>query len=152
MSSNESLNTTARPEQRNGVVEECFVRDSTAVKLVHVMTYCILVIVSLCGNSAIITVVWKVRRMRKTINFFIVNMCIADLLITLYMPRSISVSFTGYRWLVGGILGRIFCKFSVFMQAVCALRSLSIMGGIQNLIICVKMACSEHLDCGVNIR
>ena len=37
-------------------------------------------------------------------------------------------------------------------QAVCALRSLSIMGGIQNLIICVKMAWSEHLDRGVNIR
>ena len=37
-------------------------------------------------------------------------------------------------------------------QVVCALRSLSIMGGIQNQIICVKMACSEHLDCGVNIR
>ena len=32
---------------------------------------------------------------------------------------------------------------------VCALRSLSIMGGIQNLIICVKMAWREHLDCGV---
>ena len=29
---------------------------------------------------------------------------------------------------------------------------LSIMGGIQNLIIYVKMAWSEHLDCGVNIR
>lgn len=116
MSTNESLNTTARPEQRNGAVEECFVGDSTAVKFFHVMTYCILVIVSLCGNSAIIAVVWKVRRMRKTINFFIVNMCIADLLITLYMPRSISVSCTGYRWLVGGILGLIFCKFSVFMH------------------------------------
>ena len=37
-------------------------------------------------------------------------------------------------------------------QAVCALRSLSIMGDIQNLIVCVKMAWSEHLDCGVNIR
>ena len=33
-----------------------------------------------------------------------------------------------------------------------ALRSLSIMGGTQNLMICVKMALSEHLDCGVNIR
>ena len=38
------------------------------------------------------------------------------------------------------------------IQAVCALRSLSIMGRIQNLIICVKMAWSEHLDCGVSIR
>ena len=26
------------------------------------------------------------------------------------------------------------------------------MGSIQNLIVCVKMAWSEHLDCGVNIR
>ena len=36
-------------------------------------------------------------------------------------------------------------------QAVCALGSQSIMGDIQNLIICVKMARSEHLagsDCG----
>ena len=37
-------------------------------------------------------------------------------------------------------------------QVVCALRSLSIMAGIQNLIICVKMAWSEHLGCGGNIR
>ena len=41
---------------------------------------------------------------------------------------------------------------NTYPQAVCALRSLSIIGGIQNLIICVKMAWSEHLDCGVNIR
>ena len=36
-------------------------------------------------------------------------------------------------------------------QAVCALRSQRIMGGVQNLIICIKMAWSEHLtesDCG----
>ena len=37
-------------------------------------------------------------------------------------------------------------------HAVCTLRSLSIMGGIQNLIICDKMAWSEHRDRGVNIR
>ena len=40
---------------------------------------------------------------------------------------------------------------SIEVQAVCALGSLIIMGGIKNLIICVKMARSEHLaggDCG----
>ena len=42
--------------------------------------------------------------------------------------------------------------FKVYAQVGCALRSPSIMGGIQNLIICVKMAWGEHLDCGVNIR
>ena len=35
---------------------------------------------------------------------------------------------------------------------VCALQSLSIMGSIQNLFICVKMAFREHLACGVKIH
>ena len=43
-------------------------------------------------------------------------------------------------------------RISGVWQVVCALRSLSIIGGIQNLISWVKMVWSEHLDCGVNIR
>lgn len=95
---------------------ECFVNDSIAVKVARVTAYCILMIASLAGNSVIIAVVWKERRMRKTINFFIVNMCVADLLITLYMPRVISISYAGYKWLVGGTLGLTFCKLHVFMH------------------------------------
>ena len=57
---------------------------------------------------------------------------------------------------IGGLRVHVYTRIHLFLsvsiQAVCALRSRSIMGGIQNLIICVKMAWSEHLDCGVNIR
>ena len=59
--------------------------------------------------------------MRKTVNFFIVNMCIADLLITLYMPRSMSVWYDGYKWQLQGTVGVFFCKLAVFMHqtAIC---------------------------------
>lgn len=115
MSENGSFNASNQ-ERSDAANEACFVNDSTTVKVARITAYCILILVSLCGNSVIIAVVWKERSMRKTINFFIVNMCVADLLITLYMPRVISQALAGYEWLVSGILGLIFCKLSVFMH------------------------------------
>lgn len=116
---NETLNRTNANESVAN--EDCFVGDSTAVKMLRIVPYCILLLVSLLGNSAIIAVVWKEQRMRKTVNFFIVNMCVADLLITLYMPRVMSVWYAGYVWQVQGTLGLIFCKLAVFMHqtAIC---------------------------------
>ena len=101
--------------------EDCFVNDSTTVKLARILPYCILLVVSLLGNSLTIAVVRREQRMRKTVNFFIVNMCIADLLITLYMPRSMSVWYDGYKWQLHGMLGLVVCKFAVFMHqtAIC---------------------------------
>ena len=95
--------------------------DSTTVKLARILPYCILLAVSLLGNSLTIAVVWREQRMRKTVNFFIVNMCIADLLTTLYMPRSMSVWYDGYKWQLHGMLGLIVCKLAVFMHqtAIC---------------------------------
>lgn len=116
---NETLNQTQRDQ--NVINDECFVHDSTAVKVLRIVPYCILLIVSLLGNSVIIAVVWKEQRMRRTVNFFIVNMSVADLLITLYMPRSMSVWYSGYQWQVRGTIGLIFCKFAVFTHqtAIC---------------------------------
>lgn len=116
---NETFNQTVKDQ--TVVSDDCFVRDSTAVKMVRIVPYCILLFVSLLGNSVIIAVVWKEQRMRKTVNFFIVNMCVADLLITLYMPRVMSVWYAGYEWQVYGTLGLIFCKLAVFMHetAIC---------------------------------
>ena len=96
--------------------EDCFVKDSTAGKAARITAYCVLMITSLVGNSVVITVVWREARMRKTINFFIVNMCVADLLITLYMPRVVSISYAGFEWQISGLPGLIFCKLSVFMH------------------------------------
>ena len=116
---NETLNQTQRDQSL--VNDECFVHDLTAIKMLRIVPYCILLIVSLLGNSVIIAVVWKEQRMRKTINFFIVNMSVADLLITLYMPRAMSIWYSGYQWQVRGTIGLIFCKFAVFTHqtAIC---------------------------------
>ena len=116
---NEAFNQTGKDEIVAS--DDCFVRDSTAVKMLRIVPYCILLVVSLLGNSVMIAVVWKEQRMRKTVNFFIVNMCMADLLITFYMPRVMSVWYTGYKWQVNGTLGLIFCKLVVFMHqtAIC---------------------------------
>ena len=102
--------------------DDCFIDDPTVVKVARIMAYCVLMVVSLLGNSAIIVVIWKERHMRKTVNFFIVNMCVADLMITLYMPREITVSLSGFDWRIGGILGLIFCKLAVFIHqtAICS--------------------------------
>ncbi|XP_022779405.1 octopamine receptor Oamb-like [Stylophora pistillata] len=55
--------------------------------------------------------------MRKAINFFIVNMAMSDLLITLvYMPRVIGILLRGYEWLFKGIAGLVFCKLVYFIH------------------------------------
>ncbi|XP_068708753.1 substance-K receptor-like [Montipora foliosa] len=55
--------------------------------------------------------------MRKAINFFIVNMAISDLLITVvYMPRVISILLAGYQWLSEGLTGLVFCKLVYFIH------------------------------------
>lgn len=110
------MSANASSQEESMEEDHCFVSDSIAVKLARITAYCILMVISLVGNSVIISVVWKEARMRKTINFFIVNMCAADLLITLYMPRVMSLSYAGYEWQVNGIIGLIFCKLSVFMH------------------------------------
>ncbi|XP_078374319.1 substance-P receptor-like [Oculina patagonica] len=117
---NETFNQTGKVQ--TAASDECFVRDSTAVKMLRIVSYCFLLVVSLLGNSVIIAVVWKEQRLRKSVNFFIVNMCVADLLITFYMPRVMSVWYAGYTWQVHGMIGLIFCKLAVFMHqtAICA--------------------------------
>jgi len=48
--------------------------------------------------------------MRKTINFFIANMALSDLTFTLvYIPRVVTILLLGYKWLVHGLAGLIFC-------------------------------------------
>lgn len=114
MPANESFSTSNMTKTSGD--EDCFVKDSTAGKAARITAYCVLMITSLVGNSVVIAVVWREVRIRKTINFFIVSMCVADLLITLYMVRLVSVSYAGFEWQINGLPGLIFCKLSVFMH------------------------------------
>lgn len=106
-------NTTQSP-----VVEAvCFVHDSTATRAAYVFPYCLIIPMSLIGNSLVVAVVLKNKNMHKTVNLFIVNISIADLIATIvYMPRVISIWLAGYEWQVDGLAGLIFCKMAAFFN------------------------------------
>ena len=52
----------------------------TAKKIGLTFAYCLIVLISLAGNTAIGIIVYKTKTMSKPINFFIVNMTLSDLL------------------------------------------------------------------------
>ena len=106
------LNQTALGQQNT----TCIFVDSTAERISKFCAYCLIVLGSLFGNLLIIIIVYKNRDLQKTINYFIVNMAVSDLLFSLVLfPDQITKLGTGaFHWGVSGILGSIFCKFFFF--------------------------------------
>ena len=101
---------------------------STASKIGRTVAICLIVVVSLTGNSLIIMLVYKTPNLRKPINYFIANMAFSDLLYPLFScPWLLSSLYTP--WIIGGQLGQTLCKLIVFFGEVSAVVS------IQNLIL-----------------
>jgi hypothetical protein len=93
---------------------------STAERISFILLYCIILMGSFFGNIFIIIIVYKHRDLRKTINYFIVNMAVSDLLFPLIVipVDIIGLVSDSWHWRVSGILGSIFCKFFFFASAV----------------------------------
>ena len=80
----------------------------------RVIPYALIFPVAVIGNVLVMIVVYRNKPMRKTINFFIVNMAFSDLIFTVIsVPRVVAILF-GYKWLVYGLLGSIFCRMVPF--------------------------------------
>lgn len=79
----------------------------------------IILICSLVGNVLIITVVSLRQELRKTINIFIVNMAVSDLIFPLVsIPFSLAgISANSLQWPIRGLPGLISCKLSIFLMA-----------------------------------
>jgi len=73
---------------------------------------------SLLGNSVVIIIVSKNKRMRTTTNYLIANMAASDLLISAFaVPRELTELYTGFRrWLIDGLAGLILCKLVYVFQ------------------------------------
>jgi len=109
----ENLNTTM-----NGTQPWSCPSNSTAEKIGMTVTYCVIFIVALAGNTAIGLIVYKTQTMRKPINFFIVNMAMSDLLVPIFViPRWIQTLYID-SWLIGGPLGQALCKLVIFIPDV----------------------------------
>ena len=94
---------------------------SYPVKISKLVFLSIILLSSLVGNALIINMVYTRQELRKTINFFIVNMAISDFVFTLV---SIPLRLAGiaarsyFQWPVIGKAGLILCKLSVFFPSV----------------------------------
>lgn len=102
----------------------CYVNDPFSIKLARIVAYSILILASLIGNMLIVMLVGKYGRARKTINLAVVNMAVANLVITtVYMPRLIPMFMIGTVWLVEGDLGYALCMIIPFLHHVAIIAS-----------------------------
>ena len=99
----------------NVIGGQCFVYNAIAIKICRAFAYGLLILGSVVGNSLVIAVVRRDKNTKQTLGYFIQNMAVADLLITVvYMPRMISAVFRGHEWLIDGTLGLVLCKIVPF--------------------------------------
>ncbi|EDO43617.1 predicted protein, partial [Nematostella vectensis] len=88
-------------------------------RIAKIVVCFVIIFTALVGNALIIVVVCRNANMRKTINYFIVNMAVSDLAIPLFvLPRVISENITSYEflpeWRVSGAAGEALCKLVYF--------------------------------------
>lgn len=123
MQESEGLNIT--PSSSLRPPQPCFVLDPTPLKIARICAYCLVIFASLVGNFLIITVTWKIKLLnRKSIHYSIVNMALADIFLSLYMPRVISLVYAGFEWQVGGMAGELFCRISTLLNQTCTATSI----------------------------
>jgi len=121
------LNTT-RVLNGTELSANCSSPDSlSAEQIGKTFAYCLILIVSLTGNSFIGIIVYKTKTMRKTINFMIVNMAMSDLLFPIFaLPVSLAELYAD-SWLIRGVPGEALCKLVYVLQDISTVVSVQSM-------------------------
>ena len=112
------VNTTMNVTQPLG----CY--NPTAGKIGKIFAYCLISLISLAGNTVIGIIVYRIRTMRKPINFFIVNMAISDLLYPIFVIPWVMRQLYMDSWLISGPLGEALCKLVNFLPTVSTVVSI----------------------------
>ncbi|XP_063058222.1 G-protein coupled receptor 83 [Engraulis encrasicolus] len=82
------------------------------MKVLLIVAYSVIIVISLFGNSVVCHVVVKNKRMHSVTSFFIMNLAIADLMITLLNTPFTLVRFVHSTW----VFGKAMCHVSRFAQ------------------------------------
>ena len=103
-----------------------FQSDTVAIKGVKIFSYCVLLLISSLGNSLLIAIIKRNKRMQTITNYLIANMAVSDILITvLAVPRKTTEILLGpRRWLINGLFGSVLCKSIYFLQDVSTVVSI----------------------------
>ena len=99
---------------------DVLLRNSFPVTITKIILYSIILLSSLVGNALIISIVHKREELRNTINYFIVNMAVSDLIFPLTtIPEHLTqLASSSQEWHIDGTTGLIFCKLRWFLQNV----------------------------------
>lgn len=81
-------------------------------QLVFILAFVVMFIVAVVGNFVVIWIVLAHKRMRTVTNYFLVNLAIADGLISLFNTLFNTVYLLYGNW----PFGRNYCKFSMFIS------------------------------------
>ena len=105
-------------ETTNFVHQFCPQESSVAIQVMRMLFCAIVILIALIGNAHIITVVCQHRRLRRAaMNLLVVNMSMADIIITVFnSPRVISRALLGTDWAIRGEFGYILCKAFPFAK------------------------------------
>ena len=84
-------------------------------KISLIVVYCMVLLVGLTGNALIITLVYKRKDLRKTINQLIANMAFSDFVFQLtFIPVELAKAAYG-QWPIAEPAGSIVCKIQSFV-------------------------------------
>lgn len=101
--------TTIESKNQTEVDEPPFYLVMTATVL-----YCLIFLVGVVGNSLVIFVISCCRRMKTAVNMYLVNLCVADLLVIMIcMPTALAELFTRDVWYFGAFM----CKYCFFINS-----------------------------------
>ena len=95
-----------------------FASSLTGTQVLKIAVTSIVVVVALIGNLGIILAVALNRSLRTTINFYLVNLAVADLLIC---SCCMSVDLVNNLTEPVFVLGAVVCKMNAFCQSKCLL-------------------------------
>lgn len=96
-----------------------FQREDTAVIAIEVLFLMIIFLWALIGNSLVIYIILRNKKMRTNINFFILNLSISDILFTLGNPFIATTRITE-SWL----LGEFMCHMVLYIEFICGFVSI----------------------------
>lgn len=87
-------------------------------QVVFITAYVVMIVVAAGGNLAVIWIVMAHKRMRTFTNYFLVNLAVADTLISLFNTAFVSIFLIYQDWWYG----EAYCKFSNFIN-ICTLSA-----------------------------
>ena len=83
--------------------------------ILKIVFYTFIMVIAVLGNLAVVIIVARNKRMWTTTNYYIVNLAVSDLMVTLTCTWVYLVDDLTEGW----ILGAFFCKFDSFAQGQC---------------------------------